>query len=256
MLLALGALTYASCARMGRLPSLATRRADVRCLHPQPQRTREETSAWSRVNGFNGPFDGRSAHEPSDEEPEGDTVGEGAVALGALASSALVSEAIQVVGTGLLIYAAKEFTQADDLTSAVHFMASFFQGLGPAGYVLYAGIMVFLQVIPVASAFVLTISAGVVFGSTVAGTALVSAASTTSAALAFVIARFILRDKVLELAAENKTVRALDKALENADLGTSMLVIVLLRSSPLLPYSWASYLFGVCPVVGGVDRTR
>jgi uncharacterized membrane protein YdjX (TVP38/TMEM64 family) len=191
-------------------------------------------------------------------QPEGGALdaADGAVAFGALASTALISEAIQVVGTGALIYAAKQFSGADDYAGAVAFLAEFFQGLGPIGYALYAAMQIFLQVVPVASAFVLTLSAGVVFGSTAKATALVSLASTSSAAISFVIARYVLRDRLLELARDNKTVLTLDRALSKADESTSFFVITLLRSSPLLPFSWASYLFGAPRMPTGAPSAR
>lgn len=214
---------------------------------PQVARA-EENAYWSRWTDWmdsQGPNSSSSASSSTTSEsllssPEA----ESAVALGALGATAIISEGIQLLGTGGLIYLAKEFAGASDLPGAVDNLSAYFQNLGPSGYALYGAIMAFLQVVPLASAFVLTLSSGVIFGSTAKATALVSVASTTSAAIAFAIARYVLRDKLLEIAADNKTVLALDRALSKADFGTALLVIMLLRSSPLLPFSWASYLFG------------
>ncbi|KAG8458237.1 hypothetical protein KFE25_001529 [Diacronema lutheri] len=206
----------------------------------------EDNAYWTRWADW---LDSRSPPpSPSPDSSLTTPEAESAVALGALGATAIVSEGIQLVGTGALIYLAKEFAGASDLPGAVDYLSSYFQGLGLAGYALYGAIMAFLQVVPLASAFVLTVSSGVIFGSTAKATALVSAASTSSAAVAFVIARYVLRERLLEVASENKTVLALDRALSKADFRSSLLVIMLLRSSPLLPFSWASYLFGISTV--------
>lgn len=222
--------------------SMAIRKRGRDAQRERPQEEAEESAYWPRWTDW---MDSQGPSlPPIPDPPLSSPAAESAVALGALASTAIISEGIQLLGTGGLIFLAKEFAGASDLPGAVDNLSAYFQGLGLAGYALYGAIMAFLQVIPLASAFVLTLSSGVIFGSTAKATALVSVASTTSAAIAFVIARYLLRDKLLEIASDNKTVLALDRALSKADFRTALLVIVLLRSSPLLPFSWASYLFG------------
>ncbi|KAJ1623945.1 snare associated Golgi protein-domain-containing protein [Pavlovales sp. CCMP2436] len=213
---------------------------------PPPGEPETSPAYWTRWSEWVEQQQQQSSPAPKPKDAPG-----GVVALGALGLTALISEAVQVVGTGGLLYLAKDFAGASNVPEAIDYLSHFFQALGPAGYALFGSIMVFLQVVPVASGFLLTLSAGVIFGSTAKATILVSAASTTSATIAFVIARYLLRDRLLDLAKDNKQVITLDRALSKADFGTSLLVILLLRSSPLLPFTWASYLFGVSTVPFG-----
>ena len=58
------------------------------------------------------------------------------------------------------------------------------------------------------------------------------------------IARYLVRDRVLKLAEGNKKFLAIDKAIgEN-----SFRVVALLRLSPLLPFSLGNYLYGLTSV--------
>ena len=93
---------------------------------------------------------------------------------------------------------------------------------------------------------VLTIGAGLVFG-LLWGTVIVSVASTAAAALAFLIARYLARDRVEALAKRNEKFRAIDQAIR--DKGWR--VVALLRLSPLVPFSVSNYLYGLTPVSFG-----
>ena len=93
---------------------------------------------------------------------------------------------------------------------------------------------------------VLTIGAGLVFG-LLWGTVIVSIASTTAAALAFLIARYLARDRVEALAKRNPKFRAIDHAIHEK----GWRVVALLRLSPLVPFSISNYLYGLTPVAFG-----
>ncbi len=114
--------------------------------------------------------------------------------------------------------------------------------LGPLGGVLYG-----LAYVAAALLFVpgsaLTVGAGFVFGLGW-GSVIVSLASTTTAAAAFLIARYLARGRVERLARGNERFDAIDKAIgENG-----WKIVGLLRLSPLIPFSLSNYLYGLTSV--------
>ncbi len=90
---------------------------------------------------------------------------------------------------------------------------------------------------------ILTIAAGAVFG-LLTGTLIVSLASTTGAALAFLIARYLARDKVAEMARRNPKFDAIDKAIGEG----GWKIVALLRLSPAVPFNLQNYLYGLTPI--------
>jgi len=171
----------------------------------------------------------------------------GLAAAGALASSAIIAEGVQIGGTAILFYLAQRWTGASSPVEAVSLLIAYLQELGNAGYAVFATLMVFLQVVPVAAAFVLTLSAGAIFG-VAKGTALVISCSTFSASISFLISRAYGRGLVLEAAEQSPQYQAIDRAFANAGFATALTLITLLRLSPVLPFSWANYVFGLSGV--------
>lgn len=178
---------------------------------------------------------------PEDEENTG------LVAAGALASSAVIAEGVQIAGTAVLLYWGQQVTGTSSPVEAVSAMIQYLQDLGPAGYGVFAGTMIFLQVVPIAAAFVLTVSAGAIFGAT-KGTAVVLTCSTISATISFLISRRFGKRFVDAAFEESKQFKAIDAAFGDATFGTSLTLITLLRLSPVLPFAWANYVFGLSPV--------
>lgn len=172
----------------------------------------------------------------------------GAAAAGVLASSAVIAEAVQIAGTAVLFYFGQQWTGTDSPVEAVSAMIDYLQQQpGLVGYEIFAAWMIFLQVVPIAAAFVLTVSAGAIFGA-VKGTATVLTCSTISASISFLISRTFGRERLLDAAQESKQYRAIDAAFANASYSTSLTLITLLRLSPVLPFAWANYVFGLSPV--------
>jgi uncharacterized membrane protein YdjX (TVP38/TMEM64 family) len=114
--------------------------------------------------------------------------------------------------------------------------------LGLLGMVVFGLAYVVLALLFVPGSAV-TLAAGAIFG-LVRGMVLVSLASTTAAALAFLIARHLARHRVERLAARYPTFRAIDRAIGDG----GWRVIALLRLSPAVPFSAGNYMFGLTAV--------
>ena len=111
-----------------------------------------------------------------------------------------------------------------------------------------AGIFIFVVVYAVATVLlapgsILTIGAGFAFGLW-KGFLAVSAGATIGASLAFLIARFIARDKVEAIARRNEKFRKIDNAIGKQ--GAKL--IFLLRLSPVIPFNLSNYFYGLTAV--------
>lgn len=115
-------------------------------------------------------------------------------------------------------------------------------GLGVLGGVLYA-IVYMAAALLFVPGIVLTIGAGVLFGLGW-GMVIVSLASTTAAALAFLVARHLARKRVERLVKRDARFEAIDGAI--AKRGWT--IVALLRLSPLVPFSLSNYLYGLTSV--------
>lgn len=93
-------------------------------------------------------------------------------------------------------------------------------------------------------------TAGAIFG-IIPGTAIVSVSATAAAAVSFLIARYVARDKVQAIAQQHPRWAAIDHAIGK----DSFRVVTLLRLSPLLPLAVSNYLYGAWEKEGGVVVT-
>ena len=111
-----------------------------------------------------------------------------------------------------------------------------------------AGIFIFIAVYAVATVLlapgaILTIGAGFAFGLW-KGFLAVSAGATLGASLAFLVARFIARDKVEAIAKGNEKFRKIDNAIGKQ--GAKL--VFLLRLSPVIPFNLSNYFYGLTGV--------
>lgn len=111
-----------------------------------------------------------------------------------------------------------------------------------------AGILIFIGVYAVATVLlapgsILTIGAGFAFGLW-KGFLAVSAGATLGASLAFLVARFIARDKIEAIAQRNEKFCKIDIAIGNQ--GAKL--IFLLRLSPVIPFNLSNYFYGLTAV--------
>jgi uncharacterized membrane protein YdjX (TVP38/TMEM64 family) len=109
----------------------------------------------------------------------------------------------------------------------------------------YIGGFVFILVYIIATvAFipgsVLTLGAGVVFG-VVWGSLYVLIGATLGAIAAFLIGRYLARDWISQKIAENQKFAAINRAMSNAGFK----IVLLTRLSPIFPFNFLNYAFGV-----------
>ena len=111
-----------------------------------------------------------------------------------------------------------------------------------------AGILIFIVVYALATVLmapgsILTIGAGFAFGLW-KGFLAVSAGATLGASLAFLVARFIAREKIEAIAQRNEKFRNIDRAIGKQ--GAKL--IFLLRLSPVIPFNLSNYFYGLTAV--------
>ncbi|GAB2271151.1 hypothetical protein Dimus_005997 [Dionaea muscipula] len=139
-------------------------------------------------------------------------------------------------------FGAVGYVYRDQISSFLNQFSDIIEGYGPVGYALFVAVYAGLEILAI-PAIPLTMSAGLLFGS-FTGTIIVSISGTVAASIAFLIARYLARDRILKLVKGNKKFLAIDKAIgENG-----FRVVALLRLSPLLPFSIGNYLYGLTSV--------
>src|SRR5213592_3448687 len=114
--------------------------------------------------------------------------------------------------------------------------------MGVAGIFIFVGVYAVATVL-LAPGAILTIGAGFAFGLW-KGFLAVSAGATLGASLAFLVARFIARERVAAIAQRNEKFREIDSAIGKQ--GAKL--IFLLRLSPVIPFNLSNYLYGLTSV--------
>jgi uncharacterized membrane protein YdjX (TVP38/TMEM64 family) len=114
--------------------------------------------------------------------------------------------------------------------------------MGIAGIFIFVGVYAVATVL-LAPGAILTIGAGFAFGLW-KGFLAVSVGATLGASLAFLVARFIARDKVEAIAKGNEKFRKIDKAVGKQ--GAKL--VFLLRLSPVIPFNLSNYFYGLTGV--------
>ncbi len=114
--------------------------------------------------------------------------------------------------------------------------------LGVWGPVVF-GLVYVVATVLLIPASLLTLGAGVIFGLGV-GLVTVSLASTTGAACAFLIARYLARSKVQTMAESNEKFGAIDAAISDG----GWKIVAMLRLSPAIPFGLQNYLYGLTSI--------
>ncbi len=144
--------------------------------------------------------------------------------------------------TALLAPAPALAADLPSLQGVVSGIESLVQEAGPLGPLVFVAAYVVATVLLV-PASLLTIAAGFLFGP-VLGTAVVSAASTAGAAAAFLVGRALGREAVQRRLEGNPRFAAVDAAIGRQGAK----IVLLLRLSPLFPYTLLNYALSLTKV--------
>ena len=150
-----------------------------------------------------------------------------------------LSAKVKYTSIGLIVLAIFVIMAQLPMREIMDRVNGFIQGMGPIGMVVYGLIYVVATVLLVPGSAI-TLAAGLIFGLWW-GTLTASISSTTGAALAFLIARYIARDRVAKMAEQNPKFGAVDRAVSQG----GWKIVGLLRLSPAIPFNLQNYLYGL-----------
>ncbi len=116
------------------------------------------------------------------------------------------------------------------------------QQLGPPGVIVFI-VVYALATVLFLPGWIFTVSAGLIYG--IAGGTLVAlAGAITGATLAFLVARYLLRQHIEEFAKKNPRFQAIDAAIGK----NGWKIVGLLRLSPLIPFNFSNYFYGITSI--------
>jgi uncharacterized membrane protein YdjX (TVP38/TMEM64 family) len=122
---------------------------------------------------------------------------------------------------------------------ALETLEGWIKDLGFWGPIVF-GLIYAAAVVLVVPASTLTLIAGGIFGFWIA-LVMVSLSSTTGAALAFLISRYLARDRIVRMMTDSPRLHAIDQAINEG----GWKIVALLRLSPAIPFNLQNYLYGV-----------
>ena len=114
--------------------------------------------------------------------------------------------------------------------------------LGPYAIAVFMAVYI-VDAVVLGPAWLFALAAGLAFG-LVKGGLIVWASATIAAGAAFLIARYVARHRVETLARKNEKFEAVDRAIAKS----GWKVVLMLRISPILPYTIANYLYGLTAI--------
>src|SRR6058998_3936872 len=155
------------------------------------------------------------------------------------AAKSAIGRLIMLIAVLIALFLAMKFLPVQQWLSSFN---DWVGQMGVAGIFIFIGVYVLATVL-LAPGSVLTIGAGFVFGLW-KGFLAVSVGATLGASLAFLIARFIARDKVEVIARRNEKFAKIDNAI--GEQGAKL--IFLLRLSPVIPFNLSNYFYGLTAV--------
>ncbi len=146
------------------------------------------------------------------------------------------------VGVFALIVAANSLGITEKINNILQSAIDWVDRLGTVGFLVFIAIYILATVFLLSGA-VLTLGAGTIFG-VVKGSILVSVASTLAATVAFLIGRYLARDWVAKQIENQPKFKAIDAATGKE----GWKIVGLTRLSPVFPFVFLNYAFGLTKV--------
>jgi len=167
----------------------------------------------------------------------------GWAAAGGLAALAVASEVVQYANTALLVLLLRRLTHTASMADLAEVVIAWFRSLGLLAYPVYVAMLCSMQVLPLFSALIFIVLSGAVFGAA-KGTAVVSFSLTAAAVTCCGIGRLVAKRIGYDLSKISPPAAAIDKVMSEQQPGTSLLLVLLIRLSPVVPFTFSNYLFG------------
>ena len=149
------------------------------------------------------------------------------------------------IGIGVAVVAALAvalYQYGDAIREALRSTLLWINDLGPLGPLLFMGLYVVVTV-SFLPASLMTLFGGAIFG-VVFGSIYVIIGATIGANLAFLIGRYLARERVAKLIAGNRQFQAVDRALAQG----GWKIVGLIRFSPAFPFNVLNYALGLTQV--------
>ncbi|MCL2233365.1 MAG: TVP38/TMEM64 family protein [Treponema sp.] len=142
-----------------------------------------------------------------------------------------------------VFFLARHFGLTEHLNlEGVQVMQEWFRGLGVLGWLVFILLFILVAVFML-PAFFFTLAAGIAFGP-VLGAILSLVGATFGAAAAFIVARYVARDTIVNKFQNNPFFAKIEKGLK--ENGTSFLILT--RLVPAFPYNVQNYVYGLTPI--------
>ena len=119
------------------------------------------------------------------------------------------------------------------------------QQLGPLGVIIFIFAYALATVLFLPG-WIFTVSAGLIYG-ILQGTLVALCGAVIGAALAFLVARYLLRQNIQEITQKNPRFAAIDEAIGK----NGWKIVGLLRLSPLIPFNLSNYFYGITSISFG-----
>lgn len=191
---------------------------------------------------------GRDAfRSPWSSSSEKDKFVASAMAFAAVAGSGLIAFVVEQGGTVIVVELLRRLTKASSLMQTVDILTAQAQAMGWVAIPIYTCGATFLQLAPVCNGLLMCMTMGVIFG-TSTGIAIMSMSAVLSAVICLLNSRYLASSVFKDASSKAPPVfQAISNGISDSYQKTLVLV-GLVRLSPVIPFCWSNYLFGLTPV--------